>query len=182
MVEVISCSDSHPLALTVNAVLTFLAFLVSIPGIVSTRNRFFFRLQSLLLISTALLTLVVGLIIWFSTLKTRSSLGTLWALQTSDEQKLLQQRFQCCGYINSTFPPFQIDDVCPDAKTAATKPGCVGPFSGFANSYLDILFTTLFGIVAVDGFAFLAGVVVLKDRAEKKRYRMIDEKGGCGGI
>ena len=60
-------------------------------------------------------------------------------------------------------------------------PNCVGPFSNFANSFLDLVFTALFGIVGLDVAFLLSVVVVLKSRAEKKRYRHIDEKNGVNG-
>lgn len=56
-------------------------------------------------------------------------------------------QFDCCGYINSTFPPFQQDSVCTNPLVAAQKQGCVGPFATFANIFLDFIFTADFGIV-----------------------------------
>jgi len=49
--------------------------------------------------------------------------------------------------MNSTFPPFVQDNICPSAAAAAGKQGCVGPFSNFNNSFLDVIFTALFGVV-----------------------------------
>ena len=66
---------------------------------------------------------------------------------------------------------------------AAQKVNCVGPFSNFANGFLDLIFTALFGIVGLDVALLLSVVVVLKSRAERERYRHIDEKNGVyGGI
>ena len=56
-------------------------------------------------------------------------------------------QFNCCGYLDAASPPFQVDSTCPTALEAAQKLGCVGRFSDFANSFLDIIFTGLFGIV-----------------------------------
>ncbi|KAL8968173.1 MAG: hypothetical protein Q9183_002586 [Haloplaca sp. 2 TL-2023] len=53
---------------------------------------------------------------------------------------------------------------------------CVGPFSDYANNFLDIIFTTMFGMVALDAVLFFCGLVVLKKRAEEQRYRYIEEK------
>lgn len=75
-------------------------------------------------------------------------------------------------------PPFIVDNVCPNSFTASQKMGCVGPFSAFANNYLDIIFTAAFGIVGIDVLLLLAVVMVLKHRAELERYRHIDEKLG----
>jgi len=73
-------------------------------------------------------------------------------------------------------PPFVVNNVCPDSNTASQKIGCVGPFSSFANNYLDIIFTAAFGIVGVDVLLLLCIATVLKYRAELERYRHIDEK------
>jgi hypothetical protein len=75
-------------------------------------------------------------------------------------------------------PPFIVDSVCPDAFTASQKMGCVGPFSQFANIYLDLIFTAAFGIVGIDVLLLLCVVMVLKYRGELQRYRHIDEKNG----
>lgn len=40
------------------------------------------------------------------------------------------------------------------------------------------LMTCRLMIVALDGILFLSTVVVLKDRAQKERYRLIDDKTG----
>ena len=75
-------------------------------------------------------------------------------------------------------PPFVADRICPDSRTAVAKMGCVGPFSSFANNFLDLVFTSAFGIVGVDVLLLLCIVMVLKFRSEMERYRHIDEKNG----
>lgn len=60
-----------------------------------------------------------------------------------------EMQFNCCGYLSSTSPPFQQDAFCTSAVVAAQKPGCVGPFSNYANRFLDLVFTTMFGIVGM---------------------------------
>ncbi len=76
-------------------------------------------------------------------------------------------------------PPFVIDSVCPNSNAASQTMGCVGPFSSFANSYLDLIFTAAFGIVGVDVLLLLCIATVLKYRAELERYRHIDEKSAA---
>ena len=65
------------------------------PGMLRSKNRFFLKAHSWLVIGTGIVTLVLGLTIWYSTLKTRSNLGHLWAQQTPQEQSMLQERV--CG-------------------------------------------------------------------------------------
>jgi hypothetical protein len=72
--------------------------------------------------------------------------------------------------------------MCTDALVAAAQVGCVGPFSSFANTFLDRVFTGAFGIVGVDVALILTTAMLLKDRKEKERYRHIDEKQGAGSF
>jgi len=162
----------------VNAIVMFLTFLLSLPALAMPMNRGWLKLQGWLLVFCSFFTLILGLFIWFDTLQTRKNLAVIWGQQPSDVQGLLQQRFNCCGYLNSMTPPFIVDSTCPDSFTASQKMGCVGPFSSFANTYLDLIFTAAFGIVGVDVLLLLAVVMVLKHRAELERYRHIDEKNG----
>ncbi|WEW56752.1 hypothetical protein PRK78_002203 [Emydomyces testavorans] len=166
----------------VDAGFIFFTFLLSIPGILQPNDRVWLKIHGWMVVVSGFITLIIGLVIWFLTLRTRSTLNTAWGQQTPQVQSLLQQRFNCCGYLNSTSPPFQVDSTCPTDLDAAQKPGCVGPFSNFANSFLDMIFTADFGIVAIDAILLLCIAMVLKDRKERARYRLIDSKSGFGTI
>ncbi|KAL9031458.1 MAG: hypothetical protein Q9196_000519 [Gyalolechia fulgens] len=162
-----------------DAGLIFLAFLTSIPGLIVTAKRSWFKVHSWMVLVCILVTLVIGLEIWFSTLKTRSNLAVMWQKESPQMQHLLQERFQCCGYMEI---PFHLDSMCPNQPDALAKPNCVGPFSSFANDFLDLVFTAIFGMVALDAILLLCGLVVLKKLAEEQRYRHIDEKTRYGRI
>ena len=84
--------------------------------------------------------------------------------------------------MNATSPPFQVDTTCLNNLVAAQKGGCIVPFSSFANSYLDLIFTAAFGIVGVDAIVIMCVAMVLKYRQELERYRHIDEKNAAGGF
>jgi len=162
----------------INAIFVFVTFLVSLPALALPSNRTFLKIQGWGVVFCAFFTLVLGLFIWFDTLQTRKNLSLIWGTQSMQVQSLLQQKFQCCGYLNYASPPFVVDSVCPNIKAASGMMGCVGPFAAFANVYLDLIFTAAFGIVGVDVLLLLCIVMVLKDRAEQERYRHIDEKNG----
>lgn len=51
--------------------------------------------------------------------------------------------------MNSTSPPFVQDSVCTNSLVAENLGGCVGPYSIFANDFLDVVFTGAFGIVGM---------------------------------
>lgn len=158
----------------------FFTFLMTVPVVILPSNRGFLKIQGWLTTACAVFTLVLGLAIWFDTLKTRANLETVWGRQDQVRQGLLQQKFNCCGYLNATAPPFVTDATCPDPIVAVQKQGCVGPFAAFANGYLDLIFTAAFGVVGVDVIMLLCVVMIIKRREELQRYRHIDEKNGNG--
>ena len=73
-------------------VMTFITFLISLPGAVLSTNRIWLKITGFMIAMTALVTLVIGVDIWFSTLQTRSNLGITWEQQTPLSQSLLQQK------------------------------------------------------------------------------------------
>jgi len=160
----------------VNSIFMFATFLISLPALALPMNRSWLKIQGWMVVGCSFFSLILGLFIWFDTLQTQKNLLGVWTEQSVDVQGLMQQRFNCCGYLNSMSPPFVVDSTCPDAKTASAMIGCVGPFSSFANAYLDLIFTAAFGIVGLDVLLLLCIVMVLKYRAELERYRHIDEK------
>jgi hypothetical protein len=166
----------------VNAIFVFITFLISLPALFLPTNRGWLRAQGALIIICAIFTLGLGVAIWIETLQTRHNLSLLWGRETPQIQSLLQQKFDCCGYVNATTPPFVQDNTCTNALVAAQKGGCIGPFSSFTNRYLDQIFTAAFGIVGIDFILVLCVAMVLKYRMEQERYRHIDEKNGLGGI
>lgn len=157
------------------------AFLVSLPAILFLRrNIVLLQIHATLVSICGLLTLAIGLAIWYSTLETKRNLEPVWNSQTPFIQSMLQFKFQCCGYKDTQL--FVKDPTCTDAAVAASLGPCDHPFSTFANQFLDIVFTTFFGFCAVDGLLLLGALCVIKERKEQIRYRFIDEKKQFGGI
>jgi hypothetical protein len=74
-----------------NAVLVFVTFLLSIPAIVMPTTRTWLKIHGYMTVVCAIFTLVLGLDIWFETLKTRSNLAVIWSAQPADTQSLIQQ-------------------------------------------------------------------------------------------
>lgn len=93
-----------------------------------------------------------------------------------------EHQFECCGYFNATSPQFIQDGFCKNDLVAAQQDGCIGPFSNFANSYLDVIFTAAFGMVGVDVILIMCVAMVIQYRQEQERYKHIDEKNGLGGL
>lgn len=166
----------------VNSIFVFVTFLLSLPALFLPQNRGWLRAQGWLVVVCATFTLGLGLSVWVETLQTRRNLGIVWGREPPLVQSLLQQKFDCCGYFNSTSPPFVQDGTCLNSLVAAQKGGCIGQFSRFANKYLDQIFTAAFGIVGIDAILVLCVAMVLQYRQEQERYRHIDEKNGAGGF
>ena len=112
-------------------------------------TRGWLKFHGYMTVVCALYSMVLGLLIWVTTLRTRENLLPVWDRQPTTTQSLLQQEFKCCGYTNSTSPPFAVDSTCPNALVAASTVGCIGPFSSYANNFLDLIFTAVFGIVGM---------------------------------
>ncbi|KAG9769821.1 hypothetical protein KCU88_g6782, partial [Aureobasidium melanogenum] len=163
-----------------NSVVMFITFLLSMPAMFLKSNRMFLKLHAWGVIIAATMTLGIGLAIWFSTLEMHKNLAPIWNTQPEATITLLQAKFQCCGYSNPAL--FVKDATCTSAATAARLGPCMAPLGVFANRFLDIVFTTFFGFVAVDMMLLLAALCLIKDRKEKERYRLIDEKRGFGPI
>jgi hypothetical protein len=63
-------------------------------------TRGFLKFHGYLVVVSALFTMIIGLTIWFDTLKTRSNLSNIWNLQPASTQSLLQQKVASPHYNN----------------------------------------------------------------------------------
>jgi hypothetical protein len=71
--------------------------------------------------------------------------------------------------------------TCPSPAAAALMTGCATPLSRFSNTFIDNIFTAMFGVVGVDAVLIIATACLLKERKEMARFRHIDEKTGVRG-
>lgn len=111
-------------------------------------TRGWLKVHGYMVVICGIFTLVIGLDIWFGTLRSKESLLDTWNKQSVTVQSLLQEELSCCGYFNSTsIPAFVTDSTCPNAIVAATMPGCSAAFVKFDGLFLDVIFTAAFGIV-----------------------------------
>ncbi|KAI1854261.1 hypothetical protein JX265_000670 [Neoarthrinium moseri] len=163
-----------------NGALTLFIFLVTIPALL-TPSRGWLKFAAYLVVVDALFTLIIGLDLWIITLKTKQEFFDIWMSQPARVQDLLQTKFQCCGYINSTTPAFVTDATCPSPAAAALIKGCAAPLISFTNVFVDNIFTAAFGMVGVDVALIMALACLSKDRKERERFRYIDQKNGTKG-
>jgi len=170
-----------PLAAVIaNGVLVVVAFFISLPAFALPTSRSWLKFHIGLVVICLVFTLCLGLNEWMQTLSTRANLEEMWGKQTPDMQSMLQQKFDCCGYLNWTYPPYVSDSVCTSDIVASTKEGCVTPFSRYAERWLNVLFTAAFGIVGLDVVVLLCAAMLINYRKEQHRYHLIDRKWGVG--
>lgn len=161
----------------VNAIFIFVTFALTIPA-VATPTRGWLKLSGYLVVVNALFTLCIGTFLWVNTLKTREALSPVWGSQPAAVQALMEVTFKCCGYFNSTHPAFVTTSACPSPAAAALMRGCATPLTSFANTFVDNIFTAVYGMCGIDGLLILATACLLKERKEQERFRHIDEKSG----
>lgn len=75
-----------------NAVMVFITFLMTVPAIVMPMTRGWLKFAGYLTVICGFYTMVIGLDIWFETLKSRKNLSEIWNVQTPATQSLLQQK------------------------------------------------------------------------------------------
>lgn len=72
-----------------NAVLTFIIFVFTLPGL-ATGSRGWLKVAGYLVVFNALFTLGIGLNLWTTTLRMRERFSTIWIAQTPEVQSLMQ--------------------------------------------------------------------------------------------
>ncbi|KAK6361594.1 phospholipid scramblase 1 [Orbilia blumenaviensis] len=165
-----------------NGIISAITNLLSLPALALPQSVFWLRLHGGMLVVCAVYSLILGILVWIDTLTERQQMYEAWTEVGPAVQTLLQQKFQCCGYINPMEPLFVTDSVCPNALKASETRPCVGPFTAFEDEFFNTVFTTLFGIVGLNFVMLCCTAMVINQRKEQRRYRRIDEKRGLGSI
>ncbi len=163
-----------PGAIIVGLIITG-AVLVSLPGIVVT-SKSYLGYYAWINIVSLLATMIYGLRIWYTTLVERASFSKVWTGESQETRAYLQDRFGCCGYYNATSPLYTPSAACSSDDVAASMVGCVGPFVSYLDIILNRLFTTMFGFLGIGLVALLTSMMVMKQRTEAKRFKVIAMK------
>jgi len=132
--------------------------------------------------------LVMGTIIWFSTLQERAHFHQWWVAASPALRITLQDKFLCCGYFSGTdfaevggsFCQSQdfISGLAPDVSSNF----CVTPITNFADITLNNVFSTIYGFMAIVLCLLLASLCVITKRQEGERFKKIDAKRGGKGF
>lgn len=177
-------SDADLTAGMVLGIAMLITFAISIGAIVQ-RNHITIGLVILnwTLILDMLGIVVIGTFVWFYTLRERSNFRTVFSQQSTPNQIAIQDKLNCCGYLNAT-DLLQIGgNVCTSqAASNQLNTTCIGPITSFADTTLNDIFTTVYGFMAIIICLFLASLCVIKQRQEEERFKKIDSKRGGRGF
>lgn len=172
-----------PRTLLSGLILGSIIVLSSFTGLVGFSNpvmrKKWLSAHAILIVVTALLLLALGAFIWFETLEERQTYGKEWHLWSDSMRAAYQDQLNCCGWYNNTDMPVQ-SQVCNVGSIPQNMQGCVDPMTKKIASISRELFTTLFGFIGVDIFAFFATIILIQATNIEERYRKIDEKNGVG--
>ncbi|KAF8950816.1 phospholipid scramblase 1 [Entomortierella lignicola] len=162
------------------AVVAATAVVGLIGGIAPIRFKKFLLTFVILIIAVMMAELGLGGVIWFKTLRMRSTYQTQW-LTWSDSLRAAFQDMtsvsgygQCCGYLQNT--NVVLSGLCADPNQQF--PGCEEKVSAFADGYLRKLFTSLFGFTIVNVVLFVTTVILIQTRNDEERYIRIRRKEG----
>lgn len=121
-------------------------------------SRGWLRIHAWSVFIASIALLVVGLEIWTLTLNEKLNIFNAFNQTSAATIQALEERvckprvslltlfkFNCCGFYNSTSPPFVISpNACPNELVAATRSGCIIPLRPYADLYLNRFFVMFF--------------------------------------
>lgn len=130
------------------------------------------------LLLDGIVTLAVGTVVWFSTLKEELNFHKAFSQQSEQNRQAIQDLLKCCGY----FHPFDLGVNASFCANPTNSTPCVGPITSKADFTLNNIFSSIYGFMAIVIALFLASMCVIKVRQEEERFRKIDEKRGGRGF
>jgi len=113
--------------------------------------------------------------IWFRTLRERDEFWQVWQNGGLSVQFAIQDKWQCCGYWDSSTAP--MGSKCLSATPAL--PACVDPFQAYADPLLGGVTTFMYTVATIMGFWVLVNLCLIAERNLAERFRLIDEKARC---
>jgi len=182
-------SNTDLTAGTILGIALLTTFMVSVGAIIQ-RNHVTIGLVLLnyALLVDAIGILVIGTIIWFSTLKERANFHQSWMEASPAVRIALQDKLRCCGYFSGTDLAEVGGSFCQSqafiSSLASDVLGnfCVIPITNSADVTLNNVFSTIYGFMAIILSLLLASLCVIKKRQEDERFKKIDAKRGGRGF
>lgn len=138
------------------------------------------------IVVVAVITTIMGCIVWYFTLQPRKEFFAIWQDQPQSTQQFLQDTLSCCGFFNTTAaggfnaPTGFCSAIAAGTNTTVIS-ACITPILAFEDYTLNNVFSVTFGFVCVQTALFLATCCMINVRVEEERFRLIDEKRGIKG-
>jgi len=152
-------------------VLSCITFFISLPAYMSRSTTGLIYLNLLLPLES--LGFVGGTgFIWFRSLRERNEFWGLWQNGGLSVQYAIQEKFQCCGYWDTSSAPS--GSSCA-AVVPAIQP-CVNPFQDYADPLLEGVTAFMFFVAIVMAVWILVNLCLIAERNLNERFRLIDEK------
>nr|CAG8569709.1 8607_t:CDS:2 [Entrophospora candida]CAG8572291.1 8747_t:CDS:2 [Entrophospora candida] len=161
--------------------LIIISFFAALVGFFSPiKRKRFLQAHVFLIIVSALYLLALGANVWFKTLDERNQFSKEWSKWSTGTRAFFQDELNCCGY-NDPTDMVADSDVCPPNTDLSGKVGCIDAVTRIADKASRQLFTSLFGFIVIDIFAFFSTIILIQARNVEERYIKIDEKYGNSG-
>jgi hypothetical protein len=139
-------------------VLCCATFFAALPAYMTTATTGLINLCFLLPIEALAMVGSTGFI-WFRTLKERANFFQVWTSGGFDVQMAIQDKWQCCGYWDSSSAA--LGSQCAIATPA--MPACVDPFQQYGDALLSSVTTFLFTVAAIMGFWILVNLCLIAE-------------------
>jgi len=182
-------SNAELTAGTVLGIALIVTFLISIVAIAQKNHvTLGFVIFNYALLLDAMGIIIIGTFVWWYTLEERANFHQLWLQASSATRIGLQDQFQCCGYFNGADLAEIGGNFCVSRDFVNSLPSadlnsfCVTPVTGFADSTLNNIFTTVYGFMAIVVCLLLTTLCVIRKRQEDERFKKIDAKRGGQGF
>jgi len=165
-----------------------ITFAVSIAAVVQRNHvTIGFVVLNYLLLMDVVVVLVVGTMIWFTSLRQRNEFQVSWTALPPSSRITLQDEFKCCGYFSSKDTQvggsYCTSQAFADGlNTTVLSNFCVTPITKSTDYTLENVFTTIYGFMAIVLTLLVASVCVIKKRQEDERFKRIDAKRGGRGF
>ncbi|CAG8568938.1 2508_t:CDS:2 [Cetraspora pellucida] len=161
-------------------VLIILSFFVGVIGFFTPFKRDSWLIaHNISIIITMLIILAFGAKIWFKTLDSQKFVTSTWIGWDNNTKAIFEDQLSCCGW---DFPLSNgvISKVCPNLRIANSTSisGCKIPLTKSVDMTSRILFTSLFGFIALDLLTILSVSVLMNVRKIEERLCKIEKKGG----
>lgn len=180
-------SKAHLTAGVILGISLLLTFALSVGAIVQPNHvTIGLVILNWALLIDGIVVIVVGSLLWFLTLQKRKDFEKIFLALAAPQRVAVQDKLQCCGYFGVSDAEIG-GNFCSNVTFVQTTVNetsnfCVDPITAYADSSLNMAFTTVYSFMAIIICLLLASLCVIKKREEDERFKKIDGKRGGRGF